>query len=343
MATAACRVDLLLPGLFISPKDWLIPELDAELAGFKRLLTYAAIKSVPVLALEQQVLTLLGYEVKQGSESAAGRLSANAKGMTSSKFYLRADPVHFRVDRDSAYLLPAKQLQLTSIQSKELAASLNEHLQQHDLRLHFLSSNVWLLESSQAFELSTCTLDDAANKNVQVLLPKGKGAGVWNGLQTELQMLLHQHPVNQERAANGLATINSVWFWGSGVADTQTLDNPYDAIYADDFCVQGLSVAAGMPFFEVTEFNAQSIKADSLYLYQNSCLRVAANTGPTEWQQQLLAIEQQLISPLLSALKAGRVFEICLYTEGYQFSITAKRLAYFWKRVKTLNQFLAHG
>ena len=35
-------------------------------------------------------------------------------------------------------------------------------------------------------------------------------------LMTELQMLLHEHPVNEARAARGVPTVNAVWLWGGG-------------------------------------------------------------------------------------------------------------------------------
>jgi hypothetical protein len=48
------------------------------------------------------------------------------------------------------------------------------------------------------------------------VLAGGADRGVWLRLQSEAQMLLHDHPVNRERAARGWPPLNSLWFWGGG-------------------------------------------------------------------------------------------------------------------------------
>ena len=35
-------------------------------------------------------------------------------------------------------------------------------------------------------------------------------------LLNEVQVLLHQHPLNAARQTRGLPPVNSVWFWGAG-------------------------------------------------------------------------------------------------------------------------------
>jgi hypothetical protein len=41
-------------------------------------------------------------------------------------------------------------------------------------------------------------------------------------LQAEVQMLLHTHPINEQRQARGLLPVNSFWLSGCGVAQAAT-------------------------------------------------------------------------------------------------------------------------
>ena len=49
-------------------------------------------------------------------------------------------------------------------------------------------------------------------------LPSGPLAGGFHRLQSEVQMLLHEHEVNRRRADRGAPIINSLWIWGGGEA-----------------------------------------------------------------------------------------------------------------------------
>ena len=49
-------------------------------------------------------------------------------------------------------------------------------------------------------------------------MPAGEAAAGYHKLTSELQLCLHEHEVNLRREAEGLLSINSVWFWGGGMA-----------------------------------------------------------------------------------------------------------------------------
>ena len=52
--------------------------------------------------------------------------------------------------------------------------------------------------------------------DIRDCLPAGRDGAQIRKLTNELQMLLHEHPVNIRRAARGLAPVNSIWLWGFG-------------------------------------------------------------------------------------------------------------------------------
>ncbi len=57
-------------------------------------------------------------------------------------------------------------------------------------------------------------------------------------LLSELEMFLHEHPVNQQRAGAGLPAVNSFWFWGAGEAPTEVA-RELPVLYGDDALFRG--------------------------------------------------------------------------------------------------------
>jgi len=129
---------------------------------------------------------------------------------------LRADPVHLRADRDTAKLYPRQMLGLTQDEEVELLASLNEFLSADGMQILPGADQGWYLYGEEASELASLPPSFLANRNASVYLPSGDGTEHWQRLMAELQMLIHHHPVNQQRAADGKLLINSLWLWGGG-------------------------------------------------------------------------------------------------------------------------------
>jgi hypothetical protein len=69
-------------------------------------------------------------------------------------------------------------------------------------------------------------------------LPTDPTATNYHRLLSEIQMILHNSPVNQQRAEQGKRAINSLWIWGGGTASP---DQPRDIppLFADDAVFRG--------------------------------------------------------------------------------------------------------
>jgi hypothetical protein len=62
----------------------------------------------------------------------------------------------------------------------------------------------------------------------------------------EIQMLLHEHPVNEARASRREPTINSLWLWGFG-SSCQTTSATWPQLFTDDSWLAGIWRAHGQP------------------------------------------------------------------------------------------------
>lgn len=60
----------------------------------------------------------------------------------------------------------------------------------------------------------------------------------------EVQLLLHEHAVNRRREEAGLRSINSLWFWGGGVAPAPQ-KRAMPKLFSDDPVVQGYWLSMG--------------------------------------------------------------------------------------------------
>lgn len=137
------------------------------------------------------------------------------EGRDAAGAWLRADPVHLRVDQDSVVLHDAAVLGLAREEADALAARLRAHFARDGLALEVLAPARWYLRVSPADLPATTPLERANGHNVFGLLPRGTGRINWPALLTEVQMLLAEHAVDGAREP-GQAAVNGVWFWGEG-------------------------------------------------------------------------------------------------------------------------------
>jgi hypothetical protein len=129
--------------------------------------------------------------------------------------WLRADPVHLRVDQDAVILHDASVLDLAREEADALAAALRGHFARDGLVLDAAAPQRWYVRVPEGERPVTVPLQRANGHNVFGLLPRGSGRINWPALLTEAQMLLGPHDVNAAREPARPAA-NGVWFWGEG-------------------------------------------------------------------------------------------------------------------------------
>ena len=74
--------------------------------------------------------------------------------------------------------------------------------------------------------IHTQLLSEVAVKNINDFFPYGTEEIFWRGILNEIQMLLHEHPLNQVREERGDLALNGIWFWGGGVIP-KLVTSPY--------------------------------------------------------------------------------------------------------------------
>ena len=257
-------------------------------------------------------------------------------------FWLRADPVHFKADRDHAILIDHQKLDVSQSEADILVDVFNRHFKEDGIRLLSTNPYRWYLCSDQKFDIGTTRLEDAVGRNVNHFLPKGEYALKWRSFLNEVQMLFHMREINAQREQQGKLTINSLWLWGEGLENKLPTTAPYDWIMTNEPVALGFAISSGC------EIAPADISLDHLLDRNNNGLIVLDDVmGPASygdvqaWSDALDFICQQWPDLLSNYLKKGRVTEINLYSaNGQMFKITRNNLRKFWKKSQPIKEYI---
>ncbi|HSQ70125.1 MAG TPA: hypothetical protein VLM41_08565 [Steroidobacteraceae bacterium] len=248
-------------------------------------------------------------------------------GSPASGCWARARPVHLLAAIDHLRLAPLEGLQISHAEAGELLQSLNAHLREIGLCLHVASPGEWLLECREPLDCESPDPARAAGENLRHHLPRGVDARRLQGIVNELQMVLHEHPVNVDRAARGLLPINSVWFWGFGQAPAAS-PQALPMLLSDDPWLRGLWTLHGAACAVLSEAGERIGLGQRLLL-------VASEPAAFGGGRALETLEREVFAPLRSALRCGAMRRVSLLLGKQTLEINGGMRWRFWRRPGT--------
>lgn len=231
-------------------------------------------------------------------------------------YWLRADPVYLHLNIDKLILGDPRRLALSMAEALQLTASLNAHFQPDGLRFQALAADRWYLRLAQPLAMSTTVLEAAIGHSIETTLPQGEEAALWRRYLNEAQMVLHDHPVNQAREARGVMPVNSIWFWGEGVAPEAPRPE-ISALFADAPIAAALAQGMGIrheqtPHGLIELERGVSIASDRIVVVLGA-LRPPTDSDDASASKTLPQhYENQWFAPLLKALQRGRMARLVL-------------------------------
>ncbi|MCS6995418.1 MAG: hypothetical protein NZ533_00410 [Casimicrobiaceae bacterium] len=125
-----------------------------------------------------------------------------------------ATPMHFGLALTDLTGTDPRRLSLSEADSQRLCAACEQHLAAEGIRFQWIAATLWRIETQQPIEAFCERPLFLAGQPIRPLLPRGPDARRLERWMNELQMLLHEHPINRARSADGLAPVNGVWLWG---------------------------------------------------------------------------------------------------------------------------------
>lgn len=123
---------------------------------------------------------------------------------------LYAAPVTLKAEMAAIYLFELTD-RLSNVETQQIIKTLHQNTVSVSFSVNNASS--WLLQSHTVPRIQTTPLHKVLGKDVTHFLPTGYEQAFWRNIMTEWQMLLHNHPVNQQRRAEGKCVVNGIWLW----------------------------------------------------------------------------------------------------------------------------------
>jgi hypothetical protein len=198
---------LVVPGLLAQPAQAL-----AAVPSLARLAMYAPPPTVVPEGIAAALFRALGVR----ADTPPAPLAALGAGLDPGADYvMSADPVELAADRDDVVLLRRVD-DLAAGDAAALAAMLDAHFASDGLRFETPRADAWFVRCASEPAIDTTPLDVARGRGIFTSLPRGAEARTWTRWQNEIQMLLHEHPVNLAREAAGQSPVSAIWFWGGG-------------------------------------------------------------------------------------------------------------------------------
>jgi hypothetical protein len=235
------------------------------------------------------------------------------------KRLLLAQPVHFSLQRDS-FGLDAL-VTLSSDEYLTLTKHLNDFFKEEGLTLiASATQRYWFLQTSTPWQIITQPTQVVMFQNVQGFMPQGEDAQKLRQVMNQVQMLLHEHPVNQARVANGLPEVNSIWFSGSGMMNVSTNPRPI-ALVGQHHLPKSIAEAFQLPYFAHIE--------DAVAQGDQDAMMLVDDVDTINWEALHVAVKTRKIHRLTMHLP---VYGDTLFSGTLQLSLTPLDCWKFWRQ-----------
>jgi hypothetical protein len=267
-----------------------------------------------------QVALLDALGVHDSSEYPSAAVTRTGDSFERARdFWLHLQPMHFMagLDRLTAVMLHGSS-SVARAELAELEPIIGSHLRSAGMQLVTTSQGDWLVHVDRVLDLQTAPPEIAATSALEQAMPKGRDAPALRRLMTELQMLLHEHPVNVERTRRGLPEINAVWFHGAGeIRDLQRYALPQ--AFGDDLYLRGI--------YRLNDSEVTAAPLDARALLARLSSRAVAVVAAADVD----VLEAAWIAPLSRALTAGAIARLEIVIDLCGVTVPRPALLKFWR------------
>jgi hypothetical protein len=148
-----------------------------------------------------------------------------------------ADPLHLETRLRHLVLRPFQRGEVTAEEMDTILASVHRAFPDDGLQFEQVDGRGYL-RTDRPVATADCSAECAGGRLPDEFMPAGRDAASFHRLQSEIQMLLHEHPVNEARRQRGQRAINTLWLWGGGTAGEED-PTRLPALVSDDPLFRG--------------------------------------------------------------------------------------------------------
>jgi hypothetical protein len=191
----------------------------------------------PALPHERALARALGWPVDAPLPWAARLAAADGVAVGTRPWGLLT-PVHWRVGTDAVHLADPAALALDEAASRVAFDAVRPLFDGEGFTMAWGAPLRWYASHPMLATLATASIERVVGRNVDRWLPAQRDARLVRRLQSEVQMLLHAHPLNAAREAAGALPLNSFWLSGCGVRRDEAA---HDAVVDDGLAAPALA------------------------------------------------------------------------------------------------------
>jgi hypothetical protein len=282
---------------------------------------------------QHSVLSLLPEALRsQGLASASlTRRGSGAEWQKGS--CLHVEPIHLAAGLDDLRLMFPPPM--STEENDALFASMQLLMSLAGFELHRSEqSDRWFMWCANQYGWHTYSPRSGFAGRLQDIMPRGDHAAELKRLMTEMQMLLHDHPVNQQRQRRGIPTINSLWFWGDAGLDLISQPLPLHVI-SDDPYIKGLCEHLHQACWPVPDELELLLQTERMF-------------DLDQWLMVLPRAPLAMLEPTLAKLHRwlmqGRVKQLHVHLDQWRLDFQGGRVAHGLRRFhrpKSIGELLA--
>ena len=313
------RLALVLPALLDSVGADAPPIRAPALA---ELLAWSGEPSRNMDGLDAEIASRYGI-ARQADWPLAAIRAASLGVVTGTAYWLAADPVTLVVGRDEVSFSGVVD-DLGGADADALVSTLNAHFAGDGIDFVSPRPDALFARLADAPRLVTHPPAMTPARPLRSRLPEGPDAPKFRRWQSEIQMLLHEHPVNVGREEKGRPPVNGVWFSGGGVLPPRPSPPPAIRTYANAGIAVALAAHVGAPARPLPPGIASAFENEG-----DELVVVAFASDST-----LAEIERSHAAPARDALARGRLADVSILAQhaGDAVCWRARRPG-FWQRI----------
>lgn len=240
-----------------------------------------------------------------------------------------AQCVHLEAGVDRVYLRNASPPSFSAEEWQEIESGFNRTFAATGQKLIDGRGSCAYLACEQSLDVETRDPARVRGTDIHAALPSGPDAVGAKRLLTEIQMWLHDHPVNMRREQRGVETVNAMWIWGGGQLPDRGAPAVLPALYGDVPFLDGLWRLKGGAGVRLPA------SLDAVDLATNEAVVVALQSTPDSSHthtQCLTALEQGWFAPAVAALRRGQLSRLRLHANDRLLALDRSGLWRIWRR-----------
>lgn len=254
-------------------------------------------------------------------------------GLPESQPTFWCSPLHQHLGMHSVQIAHSTELAWRDGEAAAWCARLNRFFADDGWRFWPYRADLWLVGCPETPQWQATNILDLDTHIGADSKPHGVGSAALLQAQTEIQMLLHQHPLNQERQQHGQLPLNGMWFWRDlcGHADPQTLLLSHSPWAAPD--TGSYTPHRADNWATLQQQSARHADKAALVVFADEAFAPAAHHGDAHgYAAQLHHWDRHWFRPALDALSTGCLKRLDIVCEQHSLSIHKPVIRPFWRR-----------